>query len=250
MLADGLARLLALPQDARVLDVGGWAAPLNRADCVIDLMPYSTRGALAPEGVGPLPQRFTAETWVQADICGHQPWPFDNNTFDFVVCTFTLEDVRDPIRVCEEMSRVAKAGYLEVPSVLDELTWRNPEVSGGPWVGHAHHRWLCTLEQGSLVFLPKFHSLHARPRLRVSPTQFSRLSTEERVLARFWERELPAREWIAIHDYPFDQLERIVRTRFPEPAGRWPAVKDELRELRSRWRERLRSPERRSGRSR
>ncbi len=60
MLADGLHRVLELSDDALVLDVGGWAAPLNRADWVIDLMPYETRGVLAPGGVGPPPRASTA----------------------------------------------------------------------------------------------------------------------------------------------------------------------------------------------
>lgn len=218
MLPANLARVLALPDEARVLDVGGWAAPVNRADWVIDLMPYESRGVLlGGAGFGPDPARFNAQSWVVADICAHAPWPFADDFFDFAICTFTLEDVRDPIRVCQEMSRVARAGYIEVPSLLDELMWRNPEPSGGPWVGHQHHRWLCTLEQGELVFLSKFHSLHSRRRVRVSP----RLSTEEQVLAHFWEERLPARERTAIEDYPFEELEQVVGERFrPSTAER------------------------------
>jgi SAM-dependent methyltransferase len=215
MLADGLARVLALPEDAVVLDVGGWAAPLNRADWVIDLMPFETRGALAPGGVGPPPARFDASRWVVRDVCSHEPWPFAADFFDFAVCTFTLEDLRDPIRVCEEISRVARAGYVEVPSILDELTWRNPEPSGGPWLGHSHHRWLCSLQDGELVFLSKFHELHSRPGLRVSRRRTRTLSERERVLAHFWEGSLPARERPAIDSYPFEELEAIVAQRFP-----------------------------------
>ncbi len=214
MLADNLARLVAMPAEHRVLDVGGWAAPVNRADWVIDLMPYETRGALLAEGFGPGPERFDAGRWVVQDICSHEPWPFDDDFFDFAVCTFTLEDVRDPIRVCEEMSRVARAGYVEVPSLLDELTWDNPEASGGPWVGHSHHRWLCTLRDGELEFLVKAHSLHSRRRLRVPPRWARQLSVQERVLAHFWEGRLLARELPAIDDYPSDELERAIRERF------------------------------------
>ncbi|MDX6644032.1 MAG: hypothetical protein QOD76_1994, partial [Solirubrobacteraceae bacterium] len=125
-----------------------------------------------------------------------------------------LEDVRDPIRVCEEMSRVARAGYVEVPSLLDELSWGNPEASGGPWLGHSHHRWLCTLQDGELAFLQKAHSLHARRSVRLPPRWARGLALDERVLSLFWEDRLPARESVAIDDYPFAELERVVRDRF------------------------------------
>jgi len=249
VLEGGLARVLALPDAARVLDVGGWAAPLNRADWVIDLMPYSSRGVLAPDGVGPAPQRFDERTWVIADICGTEPWPFAENSFDFAVCTFTLEDVRDPIRVCEEMSRVARAGYVEVPSILDELTWMNPEASGGPWVGHSHHRWLCTLQAEELVFLAKFHSLAARRRLRITAPQSTQLSERERVLAHAWEGRLPAREWAAIDAYPFDELQDAVQARFPRSPEHLRAL--ELADRLAWWRERLAAAARsRAGRAR
>jgi hypothetical protein len=228
MLSGGHAAVAALPDTAQVLDVGGWAAPLNRADWVIDLLPYATRGALAPDGVGPGPARFSEHTWVRADICAHDPWPFAENQFDFAVCTFTLEDVRDPIRVCQELSRVARAGYIEVPSLLDELTWRNPEVSGGPWVGHSHHRWLCLWEGGELVFIPKHGSLHARRSAQVPAHRAWELTEAERVLAVHWQDALPAREHEAIIDYPFTLLDATVRQRFPPRRG------EGLRALRAR----------------
>lgn len=218
MFEEALDRVLALPDDARVLDVGGWAAPLNRADWVIDLMPYETRGAMYPGGVGPQPERFTAGTWARRDFCDRDPWPFEDDFFDFVVCTFTLEDVRDPVGVCREMSRVGKAGYIEVPSLLDELTWMNPEASGGPWVGHSHHRWLCTLEAGELVFLAKAHSLHSDWRLRVPGRWAGQLSLRERVLDHTWAGQLPARERVAIDSYPTEELADTIRARF-EPSS-------------------------------
>ena len=51
--------------------------------------------------------------------------------FDFAICSHTLEDVCDPVWVCEELARVAKAGYIEVPSRLEEQAWSFQ----GPWVG-------------------------------------------------------------------------------------------------------------------
>ena len=209
MLVESLERLLArLGDDDRVLDVGGWAAPLNRADWVIDLMPYETRGALPVGSFGPGPERFCADTWVQRDICAHDPYPFDDDFFDFAVCTFTLEDIRDPIWVCEEMSRIARAGLIEVPSLVDELSWNVPEFSGGPWVGHDHHRWLCFTGPNSIEFMHKPHSLHAEWRATVPARRSAWLRADQRVQVLWWEGHLAARERVVIGAFPLDELER------------------------------------------
>lgn len=209
MVVESLERLLARLGDGdRVLDIGGWAAPLKRADWVIDLMPYETRGALPVGSFGPAPERFCADTWVQRDICAHDPYPFDDDFFDFAVCTFTLEDIRDPIWVCEEMSRIARAGLIEVPSLVDELSWNVPEFSGGPWVGHDHHRWLCFTAPNSIEFMHKPHSLHAESRATVPARRAARLRPDQRVQVLWWEGDLAARERVVIGAFPLDELEQ------------------------------------------
>jgi hypothetical protein len=115
MLDASRARILAeLADDALVLDVGGGAKPFPRADWVIDLIGYGDRG-LYGDPPDPASERFSAATWVMRDICAREPWPFTDGQFDFAVCSHTLEDVRDPIGVCDELTRVARAGYIEVP---------------------------------------------------------------------------------------------------------------------------------------
>ncbi|MBN1527599.1 MAG: hypothetical protein JW895_00955, partial [Thermoleophilaceae bacterium] len=118
-----------LPGDALVLEVGGWARPFSRADWVIDLMPYETRGLYGTPD--PEPERFTADTWVQRDLCEREPWPFADGQFAFAVCSHTLEDLRDPVWVCHELARVARAGYVEVPGRVQEMTW----AIQGEWTG-------------------------------------------------------------------------------------------------------------------
>jgi SAM-dependent methyltransferase len=234
MLIENLEPILdSLPDDARVLDVGGWAAPLNRANYIIDAMPYETRGCLAPGSFGPGPERFSAETWVARDFCNREPWPFEDDFFDFVWCTQTLEDVRDPIWVCAEMGRVGKRGYLDVPSILEELTWQAPEATGGDWLGHEHHRWLITEEDGELVFMHKPHSIHTQMKFYVRPEWASRMKLEDRGLAQLWEGAPRARERIAFAKYPVDDLERQVLERFdpsPEELARI-GREERLREL-------------------
>src|SRR6266851_2862646 len=67
-----------------VLDIGGWAHPFNRANYVMDAMPWETRGAynrtfarnnpILP--IGGETEYFTRERWLERDICDKQPFPF------------------------------------------------------------------------------------------------------------------------------------------------------------------------------
>lgn len=190
------------PEDARVLDVGGWAKPLPRADVVLDLLPYATRGLYGAED--DTPERFTADTWIQRDICDHEPWPFADDAFDLAVCSHTLEDVRDPVWVCHELSRVAKAGYVEVPAPVEELTWG----VHGPWAGWTHHHWITEREDDAagrpgLRFTFKPHLLGA-PGRHLPAGSTAGLAPEERVVALWWEGTLPAREQVLVGGEDFD----------------------------------------------
>lgn len=177
-----------LDGSATVLDVGGWARPFNRADWVLDLMPHGTRGVLGRDG--PERERFGAETWLQRDICAREPWPFDDDFFDFVVCSHTLEDVRDPVWVCAELQRVARAGYVEVPSRLEEQAWNVQ----GPWVGWGHHHWLIDVEADDIAFVFKSHILGGLPG-SAFPAKFADgLADRERVQMLWWEGAFTYRE--------------------------------------------------------
>lgn len=182
MLPASLDRLLARLDDRDVvLDVGGWAKPLARADWVMDLMPYETRGRYGRDGEGP--ERFGEQTWIRRDVCDREPYPFADKEIDFVVCSQTLEDVRDPVWVCSEINRVGKAGYIEVPSRLEEQSCGFQ----GPWVGWGHHRWLVEVAAGRIEFVLKHHVLHGRDSDHFPAGFHAVLSAEERVQALWWE---------------------------------------------------------------
>jgi hypothetical protein len=195
--------LQRLPEDALVLDVGGWGLPFTRADWVLDMFPYETRGLFDYDRTTAV-ERFTADTWVQRDICDHEPWPFADRQFDFVVCSQTLEDLRDPIWVCRELQRVAKAGYVEVPAAVEELTWG----VHGPWVGWTHHHWITEPERDAgghdgLRFTFKPHLLTA-PGRHLAAGTLDGLPAEDRVVALWWEGTLPAREQVLVGADDFD----------------------------------------------
>jgi hypothetical protein len=190
MLPASRERILREAGEGLVLDVGGWAKPLARADWVIDLMPYETRGLYGEPD--PEPERFSADTWVVRDVCDREPWPFADGQFDFAICSHTLEDVRDPVWVCREIDRVAKAGYVEVPSRLEE------QALGvhGDWVGWSHHHWLVDVTAARIDFVFKSGILADRPQYCLTAEQAERLTPEERVQTLFWRGTLEARERI------------------------------------------------------
>jgi SAM-dependent methyltransferase len=193
MLEASLQRILReLDPGDLLLDIGGWGKPLTRADWVMDLMPYETRGLYGRDGE--LPERFSHETWVQRDICDRTPWPFDNDQFDFVVCSHTLEDIRDPIWVCSEIVRVGKAGYIEVPSRLEEQSYGFQ----GPWVGWGHHRWLIDVVDDRIDFVFKHHVVHGRSSDHFPAGFQETLTPEQRVEALWWEGSFEYRERVFI----------------------------------------------------
>jgi hypothetical protein len=192
MLAASRTRLLERLGDGDVvLDVGGGASPFARADWVIDLLDYADRGlyGAAPD---PASERFSAATWVKRDMCAREPWPFAERQFDFSVCSHTLEDVRDPVFVCSELIRVSKAGYIEVPSRLEEQSYGFQ----GPWAGWGHHRWLIDIEGDEITFVFKHHVLHNRPNDHFPAGFRESLSAEARVLCLHWEGSFRYRERI------------------------------------------------------
>jgi hypothetical protein len=199
--------LSVVPDDARVLDVGGWSAPFNRADAVLDLLPYDTRGGDGHHG--PAWERFTARTWVQRDAADRAPWPWPDEHFAFAVCAGTLEELRDPVWACQELSRVARAGYVEVSTVESEL------VAEPGWL--EAHRWLCDFTGGELVFTHKSPALRDDAALRVPPRWRERMAPEDHVQGFFWEGELRARERFLLggEREPFlAQLRARLRDRF------------------------------------
>jgi SAM-dependent methyltransferase len=217
VLADSHAQLLAtLPDSALVLDVGGGARPFERADWVIDLLPYGERSLLG--GVpDPERERFSAATWIQRDICDRDPWPFADARFDFSVCSHTLEDVRDPLWVCQELMRVSRAGYIEVPSRLEEQS----HGFQGPWVGWGHHRWLIDIDAGEITFVFKHHVLHGRRSDHFPRSFHTRLTDRERVSCLWWEERFAIRERIFLDAPGLDAyLAAPVRALAPPPP-RW-----------------------------
>jgi len=227
MFAASLDKILDQLGDADVvLDIGAWGKPFTRANWVLDHMPYETRGLYGKDGDGP--ERFDERTWIRRDICSREPFPFRDKEIDFVICSQTLEDIRDPVWVCSEMVRIAKAGYIEVPSRLEEQSYGFQ----GPWVGWGHHHWLiditpADIKPGRIEFSFKHHILHGKPNQAFPAGFHERLAPEECVQALWWENDFEYGERVFgapeeldeyLESFVADQLSR--RPKIPSPSGR------------------------------
>ena len=134
-------RALALAADKqKILDVGG-ACPnwLSwRAHTIVDILP-AWQATLNVCGDADFPG-----TWDQvlAEVSAH-------GLYDFAVCTCTLEDISNPVYVCQMLTRVATAGYIAVPTKWHELTkW-------GTHRGFIHHRYIFEPYPDKIVVYPK-----------------------------------------------------------------------------------------------
>lgn len=74
-----------------------------------------------------------------------------NFTFDFTICTHTLEDILNPIFVIKNMIKFSKGGFISMPSKWADLTLSTYR----PWKGWMHHRWLFDVIDDTLVCVPK-----------------------------------------------------------------------------------------------
>lgn len=226
-----------------VLDIGGWACPFNRANYVLDAEGFESRGYYEkigrPKSQGGDKEHFTKETWIQRDICDRRPWPFKDKQFDFVICSHTLEDIRDPIGVCDEIMRVGKRGYIEIPS----REWESCRgLEHHKIVGLSHHRWLIEVEESQIRFFQKYHIIHSDWRYSFPHSTFTKMSAERSVQWLFWEGEFSFEE-VSIHgtDMIAKELAQYVERVHPysKAAQSWGGVTRKISAFTNRVKNRL-----------
>ncbi len=196
------------PSDV-VLDIGGWAQPFNRANYVIDILPYETRGYAGSNG--PKEEYFSKDTWILQDISTRKPLPFKDKEIDYVICSHTLEDIRDPLHLCSEIIRIGKRGYIEVPSrTLESIMG----LEGKNYPGYYHHRWLIEVEGSKIIFQFKSHLMYNSWKYTLPKSYLKEMKEEDKFAYLFWDGDFQYEEIIQIskpkvaHD-----LEEFVRRK-------------------------------------
>ncbi len=185
--------LEALNENDLVLDIGGWDKPFNRANYVLDIQPYETRGFHNSQGG--VKEYFNKKTWIIHDISARKKFPFKDKQFDFVICSHVLEDIRDPIWLCSEMKRISKKGYIETPSIYSELT---KGYDNKNYVGYYHHRWLIDIKNNQITFRFKPHFIHNDKRYYLPKKYLKNLNEKEINSFLFWKDDFDFAEIIQI----------------------------------------------------
>src|SRR5690606_38725650 len=100
-------------------------------------------------------------------------------------------------KICREMVRVAKAGYIETPHRIYEST---KGVERHWWCGHYHHRWLGEMEQvaNRVTFQFKPHNIHSSRRFGFRCFPWQKVREEFKNTGLLWEGAFEARENIVI----------------------------------------------------
>jgi len=122
-----------------IVDVGAGYDPFSLSTEVVDIRRWDT-----------FDNRTVHLVDLEADSL-----PYTYKQVDFLYSRHTLEDLHNPLHLCREMNRVARAGYIEVPSPASEFC---RGVDGGKphFRGYIHHRYFIWREADTLVFLPKY----------------------------------------------------------------------------------------------
>jgi SAM-dependent methyltransferase len=128
---------IVLPIEARVLEVGGGQDPHPAANVIVEkfLNDNTHRMGNMPIAINNKFEKVTADGTITdteytpdivcADVI---ELPFEDKLFDFVICKDILEHVPDIQRAAREISRVGKAGFIDVPKLTSEFLWPQPSM--------------------------------------------------------------------------------------------------------------------------
>lgn len=119
-----------------VLEVGSGSSPWPRSDVLLDRYYVDETG-----------QRGGGEIFRDRRpmvVAAGERLPFKDKAFDFVYCSHVIEHAEDIGSMLNEMSRVAKAGFIECPNPILERI-----------LDQEHHNWYITNVNGSLLITPK-----------------------------------------------------------------------------------------------
>lgn len=126
---------LKIGKSDKVLDIGSGSNPTKRANVLLERSVHNNKDRRGDFKIYP------HQLLVEGD--GEQ-MPFRDKEFDYSICSHVIEHTQDPEKFMQELTRVSKQGYIEVPSLIGEIL--APKES---------HKWVALEINKKLVFYEK-----------------------------------------------------------------------------------------------
>lgn len=177
-----IVRKFRIASKDKVLDIGG--SMKQHEEIKIHTLVDIIHPEEAPYGTS----KLKADNFIRLDVT-REKLPFKNNEFDFCLCTHTLEDLSHPFLVLDEMSRVAKRGYIATPSMGKDMVFSHFDITNwlsGPrrLPGDAHHKWFFIKKGEKLQIIPKNYPILYTPRFHIVDW------SGEEEMQYYWEGEI------------------------------------------------------------
>jgi len=125
-----------IPSNSKVLDIGSGGEPFEYANFLMDRFPGKTQHRYNKLKTNNLP-------FIVGDIQG---LPYKNKSFDFVYCAHVLEHVENPKSALDEIIRVGKQGYIEVPTKMSDIVFNFAKLQH-------FHKWYINAVGNTLIFI-------------------------------------------------------------------------------------------------
>ena len=110
---------LKIKKNYRVLEVGPGHNPSPRSNILVERFIYDNTHRSADVSL------FTNQKLINGS---GEDLPFKDLEFDYAICKQVIEHSEDPIKFINELTRVSKCGYIEVPSLIGEYLDRKSVV--------------------------------------------------------------------------------------------------------------------------
>jgi len=115
-------RIISIKDSDRVLEIGPGATPFHRSDEFLELEFENEQDRFAQSGhIGIL------ETEKPIHYYNGTVFPFEDQSYDYIVCAHVLEHVSDVSFFLSEITRVGKMGYIEFPTIYYDYLYNIPE---------------------------------------------------------------------------------------------------------------------------
>jgi SAM-dependent methyltransferase len=135
-------RIVSIESTDKVLEIGPGATPYFRSNVFLEREYESEEILIAQSGrVGVLHTDKPIFTYDGGRF------PFQDNEFDYVICSHVLEHVENADTFLGEVQRVGRKGYLEFPTLYYEFIYNIPE-----------HNLLLLYNEGKIKWMKKEES--------------------------------------------------------------------------------------------